>query len=199
SQYSQADEMAMAAAAGFQAARLRISFGGLERTTFAAERSPLPLLAALLARNGKPLLAWQRLEENLARGLLDELGARQRLAREERDRLTSLLGRLQKLDERIAALLGMKEQTDARRKQIDDLRKERDGLQLELTQFQAALEKKYGPAAGEVYDLTRIQGQLPADAALVTWLDLKALPKAADPNGEHWGCVVRNSGEPVWV
>src|SRR5439155_24086177 len=137
-----------------------------------------------------------RLEDNLPRGLLDDLAARQHLTREERDRLTSLLGRLQKLDERIAALLGTKEQTDAARKKIDDLRKERDGLQLELTQFQAELEKKHGPAAGEVYDLARIQSHLPADAALIAWLDLKAPPKAADPNGEHWGFVVWRNGPP---
>src|SRR5262249_14927863 len=65
-QYAQAERIATAAAASFRAARLRISFGGLQRTTFAAKRSSLPLLAALLARNGKPSLAWQRLEENLA-------------------------------------------------------------------------------------------------------------------------------------
>jgi hypothetical protein len=33
---------------------------------------------------------------------------------------------------------------------------------------------------------------LPPDAAPVTWLDLKALPRAVDPNGEPlapgWGC-----------
>src|SRR5262249_3206159 len=155
--HAEAEEMATAAATSFHAARLRISFGGLERTTFTTEHSPLRLLAALLARNGKPLLAWQRLEENLARGLLDDLAARQRYAGGERDRLTSLLGRLQKLDERIAALMARRadaaplaSEEDARRKKIEELRKERDGLQLELTKFQAELEKKHGPAAGEV-------------------------------------------------
>src|SRR5438045_1567910 len=41
---------------------------------------------------------------------------------------------------------------------------------------------------------------LPADAALVAWVDLKpAGPHAADPDGEHWGVVVRSRGIPAWV
>jgi tetratricopeptide (TPR) repeat protein len=39
------------------------------------------------------------------------------------------------------------------------------------------------------FDLGRIQKQIPADAALVLWLDIE--PK-------HWGCVVRRQGPPVW-
>jgi hypothetical protein len=50
---------------------------------------------------------------------------------------------------------------------------------LELTQFAAELAQKHGPAAGQVYELPAIQKQLPADAALVGWIDVKALPKAA--------------------
>jgi CHAT domain-containing protein len=30
-------------------------------------------------------------------------------------------------------------------------------------------------------------------------LDIKGEPHAADPNGEHWACVVRQRGEPIWV
>src|SRR5204863_8899428 len=57
-----------------------------------------------------------------------------------------------------------------------------------------------GVAAGAVYALPRIQARLPADAALVGWLDdLKARPKAADPRGDHWACVVRRRGAPRWV
>jgi hypothetical protein len=54
-------------------------------------------------------------------------------------------------------------------------------------------------AGGAVYDRPRIQAHLPADTALLAWLDLKALPRAADPNGEHWACLLRHRGEPVWV
>ncbi len=45
---------------------------------------------------------------------------------------------------------------------------------------------KYGVATGQAYDLARIQAHLPIDAALLTWVDVEELAKAADPNGEHW-------------
>src|SRR5262249_2423006 len=51
----------------------------------------------------------------------------------------------------------------------------------------------------EVLDLPRIQAQLPADAALVAWVDVRAAAQAADANGEHWACLVKGSGPPVWV
>jgi hypothetical protein len=41
---------------------------------------------------------------------------------------------------------------------------------------------------------------LPTDAALVAWVDLAPVgPTAADPDGEHWGVVVRARGIPAWV
>jgi hypothetical protein len=41
---------------------------------------------------------------------------------------------------------------------------------------------------------------LPADAALIAWVDVAAAgPNAADPDGEHWGVVVRSRGIPAWV
>ena len=53
--------------------------------------------------------------------------------------------------------------------------------------------------AGAVYPRDRIQAELAADAAIVGWLDLKTQPGAADPKGDHWACVVRRIGQPVWV
>jgi CHAT domain-containing protein len=61
------------------------------------------------------------------------------------------------------------------------------------------LAQRHGPAAGQVYELARIQAQLPADAALVSWVDIRGKPKAADPSGEHWACLVRQRGLPLWV
>ena len=54
--------------------------------------------------------------------------------------------------------------------------------------------------AGQVASLKEIQAALPADAALVAWVDIPpAGPNAADPDGEHWGVVVRSRGIPAWV
>jgi hypothetical protein len=46
----------------------------LQRAIFTSERSPLPALAAILARNGKLGDAWQRFEESLARPSADRPG-----------------------------------------------------------------------------------------------------------------------------
>jgi CHAT domain-containing protein/PDZ domain-containing protein len=54
-------------------------------------------------------------------------------------------------------------------------------------------------AAGAVYGLDTIQARLPADAALIGWLDLRTMPNAADLQGDHWACVVRHRGAPRWI
>jgi len=189
------------AAQSFEGARLRMAPDGLQRVAYGAGRSPLPYLAACLARTGKPLEAWQRLEANLARGLLDALSARDSrpLSREEQQREESLIGQLSKLDEWISALLGTKEITDELQAKAAELRRQRDDLQAEFTRFEADLVAKYGVVAGKVYELERIQAALPADAALLAWVDIKGDPHAVDPNGEHWACVLQSRGAPVWV
>jgi CHAT domain-containing protein len=55
-----------------------------------------------------------------------------------------------------------------------------------------------------VYDLARIQSRLPADAALVAWIDrvgnlADLLKPEGDVTAEHWACVVRARGEPAWL
>src|SRR5262249_10935923 len=75
--YAEAETLLTGAAASFEIARLRSHDAGLGRASFAAaQRSPFPPLAACLARAGKPVEAWRRLESSLGRGLLDEIAAR---------------------------------------------------------------------------------------------------------------------------
>jgi CHAT domain-containing protein len=200
-QHAAAETLWRSAADSFEASRLRISFTGLERATFATERSPMPDLAVCLARTHRATEAWKTWEPSLARGLFDDLAARlaRPLSEQERRREQDLSGQMQLIDKQIAALVQPKDPTGERRQQIEQLQKQRDAALLELTQFAAELAQKHGPAAGQVYELPAIQKQLPADAALVGWLDLKALPKAVDPNGEHWACIVRRRGAPLWV
>ena len=72
----------------------RIAFTGLERAE-KGNRVRLAL-AAVLARLGQQVAAWQHLEEDLGRGLLDELTAREdrRLAPGDRSRLRELTAQL---------------------------------------------------------------------------------------------------------
>src|SRR5262249_4078846 len=168
---------------------------GLERTAFAAENSPLPLLAALVARGGKPDAAWRFLEGNLARGLFDELSARPETD-DERGRERALSGQIEQLDNQIAALLGTPRVVESSRQKAAELARQRDQRQLELSQLRADLARKYGVAGGEVFELARVQGQLPAHAALVTWVDYDGEAKGNDANGEHWACMIRRGGSP---
>src|SRR5262249_25295240 len=93
------------AAAIYEHSRGARSASGLERSVTPL-RSPLPVLAIALARQGQPRDAWARWEAALARGLLDDLSARQLrpLNTEQRRREADLAGQLQRLDERIARL-----------------------------------------------------------------------------------------------
>src|SRR5262249_44068313 len=99
--YVEAEAAARAAADGYRAARRRVSDVGLERAGYAAERSPLPGLAALRARLHQPRLAWESLEEDLGRALFDELS---NPLDEAGERRRQLLWRIERLDERLLAL-----------------------------------------------------------------------------------------------
>jgi tetratricopeptide (TPR) repeat protein len=199
--YAEAEAMALAAVKSFEAARLRVSFTGLDRASFATLVSPLSHLASFRARRGQDRDAWQQWEASLARGLFDDLEARRNrpLTTFERQRQEDLIGQLNRLDNQVAALTSAQEMPEDRRQRLDDVKNQRLFLQGQLVQLEATLVQKYKAAVGTVYDLDRIQSHLPADAALVGWLDLKTQPAAADSKGDHWACVVRRTGMPMWV
>ncbi len=192
--YAEAEPLFRAAAASFEMARLRVSTTGFERASFGAKRSPFAAFAACLARLEKPADAWSAQESDLARGLLDDLSTRlpPSLDPKQQQRQQIRAARLDQLDRLLPPLLTAQKLSDAERKQRDRLSQERDALQTELTQDAAELARR------EVFALDRIQKQLPADAALVSWIDHQASPKAADPRGDHWACVVRHKGTPSW-
>jgi tetratricopeptide (TPR) repeat protein len=180
-------------------ARLRVAFTGMERA--AAKNSARPSLAAVLARLAQPGEAWQALEEDLGRGLLDELAARQdrRLAPEERARLREVTSTLERLDKLVESTPKGLDQVE-RANPFEALKRQRELASIALGEFQTKLVKDHGPLAGQVASLSEIQAALPADAALVAWVDLVPRgPSADDPDGEHWGVVVRSRGIPAWV
>src|SRR5205085_2095151 len=158
--YAQADGLTTSATASFGAARLRLGFAGLDRVRASADISPLPGLAVAAARRDKPAAAWQALERNLARGLLDDVAAR-RLTDQDRQRVQALLEKLDTLDRRIAGLRTMGADADADRRRAEA---DRDVAQAELVRVLAAPAAKEGVPAGRVYDFAEIQQQLPEDA-----------------------------------
>jgi CHAT domain-containing protein/tetratricopeptide (TPR) repeat protein len=164
---------------------------GLERY-LASDRSPLPALAIALARQGRPHEAWSRWEADLARGLLDDLSARslRPLNPEERLRQAELAAKLQALDERIGRLAGRPGRTPDEEARLDGLKREQNDLRGRWVEFQVTLDRKYQARAGQPSPLEDIQKAIPADTALVGWLDV---------NSRHWACLVRHDGPPVWV
>jgi hypothetical protein len=157
-------------------------------------------LAAVLARNAKAASAWHQFEESLARGTWDDVSARLHRPHSEQVHLVALTSRVDLLDQRLEKALQIKNETPEQKQQREDLLDQRRKAQEERDAFVAHLDKTYGPAAGEVFDLPRIQASLAADTALVGWIDLPpAGPKAADPNGEHWAFLLRSQTEPVCV
>jgi tetratricopeptide (TPR) repeat protein len=197
--YAEAEGTWADAADSFARARLRIAASGLGRATRTGHDSPLPAFAAVLARNGKPEAAWRRYEEGLARGTWDDLSARLRRPPEEQARQAELVAQLDRLDRLIEQALSVKEPSAAQQQRRKDLLTQRGRAQDELDAFASHLEEVYGPAAGQVFDRKTIQAALPPDAALIGWLDRGGLPRAENPNGEHWAVLLRSAGPPVWV
>jgi tetratricopeptide (TPR) repeat protein len=196
--YAEAKSRWMSAVKSLDAATLFAAFTGLER---AGARLPArPALAAVLARLGQPAEAWQALENDLGRGLLDELAARQdrRLTAPERVRLGELTSELEKLDKLVESTpKGLGDAERARR--FEEWKHQRELASIALGELHTKLIQAHGALAGQTAKLNEIQAALSADAALVAWVDIPPPgPNAADPDGEHWGVVVRSRGTPAW-
>ncbi len=178
------------AAASYERGRLR-GTRGLE-AALTASHSPLPSLAMALARAGRPREAWTRWEQGLARGLVDEVTGRaaRPLTPAEREREAGLLGQAQAIDERIGKLLAVKALSQEQDKLLEDLRREGSELRRQLLELEQEFESKYQALAGRPASLEAAQEALPGGTALVGWVD-------RDP--EHWACLLRRSGDPVWV
>jgi hypothetical protein len=160
-----------------------------------------PGLAAVLARFGQLSEAWQNVEADLGRGLLDELAARQdrRLRPAERAHLRELATALERLDRLMETTPKDLNQAE-RDTRFAELKRQRELASIALGEFHTKLVQAYGARAGQVATLNETQAALPADAALVAWVDIPpAGPNAADPDGEHWGVFVRSRGIPAWV
>jgi CHAT domain/Tetratricopeptide repeat len=177
------------AAASYEQARL-FAPRGLESSI--GESSPLPALAAALARDGHPREAWSSWERGLARGIVDEVTRRaaRPLNDKERGREADLLGRGQVIDERINRMLSVKALTQEQEKTLEALRQQASEIRRQLIELDRQFEAKYGALASRTLTLEDAQTALSEETALVGWVDTKS---------EHWACVLRNAGEPVWV
>ncbi|MBA4068208.1 MAG: hypothetical protein C0501_31805, partial [Isosphaera sp.] len=187
--WAAAERSAAAAVESYESARVAVA-GGLDRASFGITASPYRLLAAARARLGRPAEAWAALEADLARGLLDQTADPAAAPTPaERARAAAVRDSLGRLCSRVTALVTAREPTAADRRELDALRAERDKLEGELASLAAA------PGRRGVADFAAVRAALPADAALVAWVD-----PSPQRNGEgpSWGCVVRPAGDPAW-
>jgi CHAT domain-containing protein/tetratricopeptide (TPR) repeat protein len=130
----------------------------------------------------QPVEAFRQAEIGLALGLLDFPAATTAEGRQ----IVSLCDRLNALDQQLSSLFGPFVLSADRRTLCDQLAQQRREA---LAQF-APLAA--GVLARQVLPLADIQKQLPADAALLLWLDV-------DRFGEHRACVLHPNGDPIWV
>ena len=175
--------------ASYEQARL---FGPRGLESAIGQGSPLPDLAAALARAGQPREAWSSWERGLARGIVDEVTRRaaRPLNEEERGREADLLGRGQAIDERINRMVSVKALTQDQEKTLEELRQQASEIRRELLDLEQQFEAKYGALASRPATLEEAQKALPEGTALVGWIDTKS---------EHWACLLRHTGEPAWV
>jgi CHAT domain-containing protein/tetratricopeptide (TPR) repeat protein len=169
---------------GQDVARFHAAASGFDRAVAAGNKtSPRVLLALGLARLNEPREAFAHAEASLARGLLDDLTA---ATPGEAGQGASLRTQLGELDSRLLRLFGRVTLSSDQQALRDELIRQRRQALSQLARLAADM------SARQVLSLTDIQEQLPADGALVLWLDVNAV-------GEHHACVVRAKGESAWV
>jgi hypothetical protein len=167
-----------AAARIFEGTRAQAAVSGFERSFYQRDViSPHIALAMALAEAREPAEAWYHAEAFLARGLLDDLDASSRQNAE-------MPARLAKLDEELLPLLGRSNLSDQDCVRRESLQKEADSLR--KARIQAAAER----SAQRIWRLDRIQSAIPAETAVVFWIDL--------PGMNHWACILRRTGPPIW-
>ena len=187
---------------GPPARRSPAGLSGLERALRPGV-SPGSALAVALARQGRAREAWERWEAQLARGLLDDLSARQLrpLTADERRREADLIGQLQAFDEQIGKLVAKSAPTQDDEKRLELLRQRQRSLRGQYVALESELSARYREFAGTPATLAEVRSALPDDAALVGWVDLEPEGPPPDPDHppHHWACVVRRDGDPHWV
>jgi CHAT domain-containing protein len=179
-----------AAAASYDKARI-LGAKGLES---ALQRlpSPLPGFAVALAIAGKPREAWLQWEKGLARSVFDEVSRRatRPLTPREHEEEAKLLGQAHEIDERLGRLREVympAQQYEASRRELEQ---QANDVRRRLLELELQFETKYGAVVGQPAPIQSVQQALDVGTAVVGWID-------EEPN--HWACLLRHTGDPVWV
>ena len=116
----------------------------------------------------------------------------QPLTAAQQERKDTILNKLRPIESRINILITRAQPKDEEKQELDTLIENRRKLILELADLAAELSRQ------EVSDLATIQQTIPSGHALLIWVDVTSTDKEKKVN-EHWACILKSSGEPVWV
>ncbi|MBC7853829.1 MAG: tetratricopeptide repeat protein [Pirellulaceae bacterium] len=172
----------------YEASRL-VGAGGLDRATLKLV-NPRFLVAAIRA-NSDPEAAWSAAEMTLARGLLDQQAAQKTssLAPAELADQAGWASELASLQAQVLRFVTKSNRTDSETKQLEALLGQRRQVEEHLAALAVRVSQR------EVSSPAAIRAALSSDAALLFWVDI------TDEDGhiqEHWGCIVRSTGEAKW-
>ncbi|QDV33462.1 hypothetical protein ElP_13340 [Tautonia plasticadhaerens] len=133
------------AVAGVEGSRSAGGASGLERA-LGRDTSARSALAVALAQLGEPLDAWRNWEADLARGLLDDLSARQfrPLTVDQRRHEADLRGQLQALDEQIGRASARTSRSQDEDRRFNDLRERHSILHSQYVALENELNDQYG-------------------------------------------------------
>lgn len=182
----------------FESARLRTG-GSWERAAFVA--SPYPTLAGVLLAQGEPEAAWAANERFLGRVHADLVIAAGRSDRTEEEiarerelhlRTAALEDSLGNLRRAAAAAVDADADADL---VLDGVRARLLAAEREWSALRRALAERRAPRTSEPFPRERVQATLPANAALVGWLDAPVGPSAH----ASWAWVLRSSGPVQWT
>ncbi len=159
---------------------------GIERAI--GEQFNPRLLLATIEQKKSPMPAWNNVELTLSRGMLDQLGPNNLdLSPVESAELIRLQNRATDLQSRILALVSKQKRTDMEVQQLEQLLTDRREAGQKLANLAVTASTRI------VANSKEIQAAIPADVALLLWVDL-----SGGGIEEHFACVVRRDGEPKW-
>jgi CHAT domain-containing protein/Tfp pilus assembly protein PilF len=171
----------------FEASRLSRA-AGIERAI--GEESNPRLLLAAIEQATDPDEAWGQVERSLARGQLDQQAAGwSMLTPLEANTQAEWQTEVAALQARILALASQQQRMLQQQTELDELVRQRNKLSRRLAKLAVAASER------EVASNAAIQSALPAQTALLLWIDVSV------DNGveQHFACVVRRDGRPFWV
>jgi hypothetical protein len=156
-EYEESLEHHRISTAALESVRLRGGSRALDRAAQLAFNSPCSPLAACMLHTGRRAEAWKTIENTLARGLLDEERERRKepLSPADDAALKAINAELEAAKKNIDRLLADRRPPTERRKELRDQVEQREKSEQKLTRLAVEL----------------IQAKLPADAAIVLWLD----------------------------